>query len=158
KWTSENGVSASIMDYSRFNYVAQPGDGVTRTIGGIGPYDKFAITYGYKPIDGAKSPDDEKPALDRFLSKQVNDPKLRFGNSNFHDPSVETEDIGDDPIGASRNGLANLDRIAKNVLFDASTKFGEDYTRLAEMRRELLGQRETELLHVVRLLGGWVET
>jgi len=159
KFTAENGVSASIMDYSRFNYVAQPGDGVTRLIGMIGPYDKFAIEYGYKPIPAVNKPDDEKPALDTLLSKQVSDPRLRFGNYKFfQDPTTQTEDIGSDAVEATRLGLLNLDRIGANVLFDAGTKFGEDYSRLEELRGALIDQRLTELFHVIDLIGGVVET
>jgi hypothetical protein len=160
KFTKEHGVSASIMDYSRFNYVAQPGDGVTQTIGMLGPYDKFAIEYGYKPIPGAKSPDDEKPQLDAILSRQVSQPELRFGNYLYYgvDPSTQSEDIGDNAVEVGRYGMANIDRIAKNVLFDASTKFGEDYSKLANMRAQLLGQRSRELNHVVTMVGGVIES
>lgn len=159
-FTKENGLASSVMSYSRFNYVAQPGDGVTQTMGAIGPYDKFAIEYGYKPIPSAKAPDDEKPQLDALLSRQVSDARLRFGNYNYYglDPSTQMENIGDDPVAASRLGLLNLDRIAKNVLFDATTKFGEDYSRLGEMRQQLLMQRTLELNHVLMLVGGVVET
>jgi len=160
KFTAENGVSASIMDYSRFNYVAQPGDGVTRTIGMVGPYDKFAIEYGYKPIAGVKSPDDEKRQLDQILARQVSDPRLRFGNYRyFQDPSTQTEDIGGaDRLESTRLGLLNLDRIGKEHLMTAGTKFGEDYDRLRALRGELIGQRMTELMHVAALVGGVVET
>lgn len=160
KFTSENGVSASIMDYSRFNYVAQPGDGVTSTMGRVGPYDKFAIEYGYKPIPNAKTPDDEKRQLDALLGKQAMDPRLRFGNYKyFQDPSTQTEDIGGgDRVETSRLGLLNLDRIAKDYLITAANKFGEDYSRLSELRSTLLGQRTTELFHVMALVGGVVET
>ncbi|MGV3615193.1 MAG: zinc-dependent metalloprotease [Fimbriimonas sp.] len=160
KFTAENGVSASIMDYSRFNYVAQPGDGVTELIGKIGPYDKFAIEYGYKPIPNAATPDDEKRQLDALLGKQATDPRLRFGNYRyFQDPSTQTEDIGGgDRVETTRLGLLNLDRIAKEHLLNASNKFGEDYSRLAALRGELMGQRMTEIFHVLGLVGGVVET
>jgi hypothetical protein len=160
KFTEENGVSASIMDYSRFNYVAQPGDGVTRIIGMIGPYDKFAIEYGYKPIPNALTPDDEKRQLDALLGKQAVDPRLRFGNYKyFQDPSTQTEDIGGgDRVESTRLGLLNLDRIAKEHLIGTANKFGEDYSRLSELRSQLLQQRTLELYHVLGLVGGVVET
>ena len=159
KFTAENGVSPSIMDYSRFNYVAQPGDGVTRTISAVGPYDRFAIEYGYKPYPTARTPDDEKPQLDSILARQVGDPRLRFGNYKYYeDPSTQTEDIGSDAVEAGRLGLMNIDRIAKNTLFDATTKFGEDYERLATIRYELINQRMLELFHVAGMIGGVVET
>ncbi|RYG22524.1 DUF5117 domain-containing protein [bacterium] len=160
EFTKQHGLASSVMSYSRFNYVAQPGDGVTNTIGMIGPYDKFAIEYGYKPIESAKAPEDEKPQLDGILARQVAQPELRFGNYNYLgiDPSTQMELIGSDPVAASTLGLANIDRIAKNVLFNASTKFGEDYTKLAKMRSQLLVQRSLELSHVAMAIGGVVET
>lgn len=160
KFTEENGVSASIMDYSRFNYVAQPGDGVTSIMGRIGPYDKFAIEYGYKPIPNAQTPDDEKRQLDALLGKQAIDPRLRFGNYRyFQDPSTQTEDIGGgDRVETTRLGLLNLDRIAKEHLVGTANKFGEDYSRLAELRSALLQQRTLELFHTMALVGGVVET
>ncbi len=159
KFTSEFGVSPSIMDYSRFNYVAQPGDGVTRTIGMVGPYDKFAIEYGYKPVPYADDADDEKQVLDALLARQVTDPRLRFGNYRFfQDPTTQTEDIGDDAILAGTLGLRNIDRIANLYLYNATTKFGEDYSRLAALRGELMGQRMLEVMHVMRLVGGVAET
>lgn len=160
EFTKENGVGCSIMDYSRFNYVAQPGDGVTELIGKIGPYDKFAIEYGYKPIAGAATPDDEKRVLDALLAKQVTDPRLRFGNYKYsQDPSTQSEDIGGgDRVETTRLGLLNLDRIAKNYLYTTGTRFGEDYERLNDLRNELLGQRRLEVFHVMRLIGGVIET
>lgn len=158
-FTSANGVSASIMDYSRFNYVAQPGDGVTRTIGMVGPYDKFAIEYGYKPIPGATSPDAEKPALDTLLAKQVSDPRLRFGNYRYYvDPTTQSEDIGSDAVEATRLGYKNLDLIATQYLIPSGSKFGEDYSKLIELRRTLLQQRMLETFHVMSQIGGVVET
>jgi hypothetical protein len=160
KFTAENGVSASIMDYSRFNYVTQPGDGVTSLMGKIGPYDKFAIEYGYKPIPNVKTPDDEKRQLDVLLGQQARDPRLRFGNYRYpQDPTSQTEDIGGgDRVETTRLGLLNLDRIAKEHLVAAGTRFGEDYTRLSSLRSELLSQRMLELYHVMGLVGGIVET
>lgn len=160
KFTEQNGVGCSIMDYSRFNYVAQPQDHVTRTIGMLGPYDKFAIEYGYKPINGVATPDDEKVHLDRHLGKQVLDPRLRYGGSRVNtDPSILSEDIGGaDRVETTRLGFKNLDTIAQKYLLSAGTKFGEDYSHLADLRGELLNQRLTEVFHVLTLVGGTVET
>jgi len=159
KFTDEHGVAASIMSYSRYNYVAQPGDGVKNVIGRVGPYDIFAIHYGYTPIFGAKNPDDEKPMLDRWLSAQVNNPWLRFGNYKYpQDPTTQMERIGSDSVEATRLGLKNIDLIAKDYLFDAGTKYGDDYTKLTSLYAALMGQRLTELIHVAELVGGVVET
>ena len=160
EFTKTHGVAASIMSYSRYNYVAQPGDHVTNAIGMIGPYDKFAIQYGYETIPNAKKPEDEKPVLDALLAKQVTTPELRFGNYEYYgiDPATQSENIGDDAVAATKLGLMNIDRIATNTLFPATTRFGEDYTKLGEMRSQLLGQRSRELNHVAMLVGGVVET
>jgi hypothetical protein len=159
QFTKQNGLSASIMDYSRFNYVAQPGDGVTNTIGKIGPYDMFAIKYGYEPISYANSAQDEKMTLDRWLGMQVSDPLLRFGNYRWpQDSSVQTEDIGSDAVEASALGFKNLDRIGDTILLNATTKFGEDYEKLGRYVDALTNQRLTELFHVIENVGGVIET
>ncbi|MDX1933171.1 MAG: zinc-dependent metalloprotease [Capsulimonadales bacterium] len=159
-FTEANGNEASIMDYGRFNYVAQPGDNA-RLIPMIGAYDKFAIEWGYKPLPGRDTPDAEKPELDAIAARQVADPTLRFNGETFNaviiDPTVQTEDLGSDPIEATTLGLKNIDRNV-NLLLSATSKFGEDYQMLDEMYNELLGQRQTELNHVVKLVGGVVET
>jgi hypothetical protein len=152
-----NGLSASIMDYSRFNYVAQPGDDVA-LIGKIGPYDKFAIEWGYKPIPYANSAEAEGPELDRIAARQVNNPYLRFGNYLYpQDPTTQSEDIGGDAVEVGKLGMTNLRRIAK-ILVPATTQFGNDYGYLSQMHNELMGQRIMELLHVARYVGGIVET
>jgi hypothetical protein len=116
KFTDEHGVAASIMSYSRYNYVAQPGDGVTSTIGVVGPYDKFAIQYGYMTTN-ARKPEDETSVLDALLGKQVANSWLKFGNYKYSgtDPQMQSEIIGNDPVESTRLGLLNLDRIASTV-------------------------------------------
>lgn len=156
-FVEKNGLSASIMDYSRFNYVAQPGDNV-RMIGKLGPYDKFAIEWGYKPIPYATSPDQELPILDSIAARQVTNPYLRFGNYVYsQDPTTQSEDICADAVDAGRLGMANIRRIAK-ILIPATSNYGEDYSYLRAMYGELLGQRFTELMHAVKYVGGVVET
>ena len=158
-FTTQYGDEASIMDYGRFNYVAQPGDNA-RLIPLIGPYDKFAIEWGYVPIAGATKPDAEKYELDKIAGRQLLNPMLRFGGEDFNssvDPTVQTEDLGSDPIEATTYGLKNIARVAK-LLVPATTKYGEDYTMLGEMYNSLYGQRLTELFHVAKLVGGVVQT
>lgn len=154
-FVEKNGLSASVMDYARFNYVAQPGDGA-KTIGCLGPYDKFAIQYGYMPIPSAKTPDEEKPALNALLSKQVGRPELGFGGEEYLglDPASQTEDLSNDSLLASQLGLDNIDRIARDVLIPATTKPGEDYAMLTEMYIALMQQRFVEMTHVLSLIGG----
>ncbi len=156
-FTDKYGDEASIMDYGRFNYVAQPGDGAN-LIPILAPYDKFAIEWGYKPLSGG-TPDAEKSALDLIASRGVSDPLLRFGGEDqaaSSDPTVQTEDLGSDPIEATRLGLLNIDRIAR-MLIPATTTYGEDYDELGEMYAALLAQRSRELVHVTKLVGGVVE-
>lgn len=156
KWTAQWGTESAIMDYGRFNYVAQPGDGAV-LIPKLGPYDLFAIEWGYTPIPTAKTPEQEKPALDAIAGRQVGNPMLRFGNQSGEDPTRQSEDLGDDTIEATRLGMKNIDRIM-GFLVSATTKPGEDYSLLQETYDTVLGQRDMELRHVVAVVGGVVET
>lgn len=156
-FVSENGLSASIMDYARFNYVAQPGDNVPM-IGKIGPYDKFAIEWAYKPIPYANNSDQEVPELDRIAARQVTNPFFRFGNYVWsQDPTTQSEDIGADAAEAGKYGMLNIRRIAK-ILIPATSNFGDDYGYLRQIHGELMGQRMLELMHAVQNVGGVVET
>lgn len=154
-----HGVSSSIMSYSRNNYVAQPGDGVTSSTNGfIGEYDNFAIDYGYRVIPGTNGPDSEKPVLDNILSRQVKDPTVRFGNYRFNeDPTTQSERIGEDCIEATRLGILNLDRIGRDILLPATSRFGEDYTLLGEVYGEMQQHRIMWIMHVIKEVGGVVE-
>jgi hypothetical protein len=154
-FTRTYGVEASIMDYGRFNYVAQPGDGA-RLIPILGPYDEFATEWGYKEFPDAKTYIEEKKDLDKIVARQVDDPKLRFGDPNAReDPSQQTEDLGSDPILATELGLKNIDRVA-GYLVKATSKPGENYDLLRSVYGELISQRNRELGHVVNVLGGFV--
>jgi len=152
EFTQKNGTEASIMDYGRFNYVAQPGDGA-RLILVVGPYDYFAVQWGYGQYESA---DKEKEGLATLVAKQVADPMLRFGNPNpAEDPTQQTEDLGSDPILATELGLKNIERVA-DYLVQACCKEGDDYDTLRNMYGELLGQRDRELGHVANVVGGFV--
>ena len=131
EFTKKNGTEASIMDYGRFNYVAQPGDGA-RLIPLIGPYDMFAVEWGYKEFKDAKSYEAEKKKLDVIVARQLTNPMLRFGDPSGLDPSQQTEDLGSDPIAATALGLKNLDRVA-SYLVKATTEKGDDYDLLRNM-------------------------
>ncbi len=147
-----NGHSPSIMDYARFNYVAQPGDGVG-LIPIVGPYDKYVIEWGYKPVPGARSPEDEKAELNRIAVRQEENEWLRFGPSDGIDPGAQTEDLSSDPVAATTLGLKNIEAIA-GMLVSAGTHAGEDYGDLEELYGRLVDQRNQELRHVVTLVGG----
>jgi len=159
-FVSDNGVAGSIMSYSRFNYVAQPGDGVSHSdmIGRIGPYDKFAISWGYTPIPGAHNPEEEKPTLDRWAAEQVKHPELQFGNYLYNeDPETQSECIGKDAVRSSELGMKNIERVAK-FLVPAATKYGDNYDTLRELYTTLVGQRWTEINRLQRYVGGVRET
>jgi hypothetical protein len=154
-FTRENGVEASIMDYGRFNYVAQPGDGA-RLIPIIGPYDAFAVEWGYREFKGASTYEAEKKELDKIVARQIKDPKLRFGDPNpGEDPSQQTEDLGSDALAATTLGLRNLDKVA-GFLIKAAAHKGENYDQLRNMYDQLVSQRSRELGHVANTVGGFV--
>jgi hypothetical protein len=155
-FTEKFGTEASIMDYGRFNYIAQPGDNAY-LIPQIGPYDLFATEWGYRPFIGTTSPDDEREALNKIAARQEVEPYLRFGDADGVDPSAQMEDLGADAVAATRYGLQNINRIA-DMLLTATTKNGEDYSLLRELYLELIGQRNREMGHVANVVGGVTRT
>lgn len=158
-FTDKHGTVASIMAYGRFNYVAQPGDGVKRLIPRIGPYDYFAIAWGYTPIPGAKRPADERPELDRWAARQLTEPWLRFGGEDGPatvDPTVKRENIADDALEATALGLKNLDRVT-DLLLSATTNLGEDFSLLQDTYKTVLTHRRNWFSSVAQLVGGVVE-
>jgi hypothetical protein len=160
KWVKEMGHTPTLMDYSRFNYVAQPEDKIDPAdlIPKIGPYDKWATMWGYKPIPGAKTPDEEKPTLDKWAREQDEKPYLRCsteGNEGT-DPGDETEAVGDaDAVRATALGLKNLSRVSEMLLTATSTKVGDPWNELEEVYGRMVSQWQTELNHVVRVVGGF---
>jgi len=160
KWLKENGHTPTIMDYSRFNYVAQPEDNipVELLIPQVGPYDKWATMWGYKPIDGCKSPEDEKTALDEWARAQDKTPWLRFSTARSRgaDPGELTEAVGDaDAVKASTLGLKNLKRVAGMLLTATTTEKGEPYDDLEEVYNSMIGQWRLEMGHVTAIVGGF---
>jgi hypothetical protein len=160
KFSLEHGTTASIMSYGRFNYVAQPEDGVKWLIPKVSPYDVFAIEWGYKPIDGARAPEAERAELDRWAARQLSESWLRFGGEDgpaMVDPTVKTENIGSDPIEATRLGLKNLDRVT-DLLVPATTRPGEDDTLLKETYQSIMSHRANWFRSVATMVGGVVES
>jgi hypothetical protein len=153
-----NGHTPTLMDYSRFNYVAQPEDGVAPDdlIPKIGEYDKWATHWGYAPIPGARTPDDEKPTLDRWAREQDANPQYRFSTAGgVGDPGNNTEAVGDgDAVQATTLGLKNLQRVADMLLTATTTQTGDPYDELAEVYGRMAGQWTTEMNHVTQLVGG----
>jgi hypothetical protein len=157
QWVKTMSHTPTLMDYSRFNYVAQPEDQIAPAdlIPKIGPYDKFATMWGYKPIPGAKTSDDEKPTLDEWAKAQEKSPWLRFSTngSNGSDPGENTEAVGDaDAVKASTLGLKNLERVA-GYLLAATEEKGEDWDQLQRVYSRVLGQWSLEMGHVAALIG-----
>lgn len=153
-FTQKYGTAPSIMDYARFNYVAQPGDGAA-LFPKVGPYDKFAIKWGYTWFPNINKPEDELPTLNQWLLLQEKDSTLRYGVQQFRvlDPYAQTEDLGDDAVKATTYGVKNLDRIMKNLL-NAVEKEGDNYNLLKEMYLEVWGQWAREMGHVANYVGG----
>jgi hypothetical protein len=159
EWVKKMGHVATLMDYSRFNYVAQPEDRIDPAdlVPGIGPYDKWATRWGYKPIPGAQTPDEEKETLNQWALEQDQTPWFRFSTaqSGGSDPGQLTEAVGDaDAVEATRLGLKNLERVA-DLLLTATTQPGEPYDDLKEVYGNLLGQWGREMGHVTAIVGGF---
>ena len=159
QWLKTMGHTPTLMDYSRFNYVAQPEDNIPLEdlIPRIGPYDKWATMWGYKPIPGAHTPDEEKKTLDAWAREQDAKPYLRFStaDSRGSDPGENTEAVGDaDAVASTAMGIKNLQRVA-DMLLPATSRPGEPYDDLSELYGRMLGQWATELNHVTGIVGGY---
>ncbi len=159
EWVKKMGHTPSIMDYSRFNYVAQPEDGIAveDLVPSVGPYDVWATRWGYKPIAGVKTPDDEKNTLDEWAREQDKTPWLRFStpSAGGSDPGELTEAVGDaDAIQSTGFGLKNLQRVAKMLLTATTTQKGDPYEDLSELYGRMLGQWTLEMNHVAAIVGG----
>ena len=159
-WVATMGHTPTLMDYARFNYVAQPEDGIAvdDLIPGIGPYDIWATRWGYAPIPGAESPDGEKPTLDAWAREQDQTPWYRFSTPDARgaDPGQLTEAVGDaDAVRSTALGLRNLERVA-GMLLDATAAdaAGDPYDDLDELYGRLVGQWATEMNHVAAVIGG----
>ncbi|MEC8535818.1 MAG: zinc-dependent metalloprotease [Bacteroidota bacterium] len=158
EFTQKYGTAPSIMDYARFNYVAQPEDKGVSLMPGIGVYDKYSIAWGYRPIPG-KTAEEEKEILNGWITKHAGDPMYRFGHQqagDVVDPSSQTEDLGDDAILASYYGIKNLKRIVPNLI-EWTTEAGKDYSDLEAMYEQVLSQFNRYMGHVANNVGGVYE-
>ncbi|MCI0663101.1 MAG: zinc-dependent metalloprotease [Acidobacteria bacterium] len=160
KWLAEMGHTPTIMDYSRFNYVAQPEDKipVELLIPKIGPYDRWATMWGYKPISGCQVPEDESKMLDEWAREQDKSPWFRFSTNRSRgaDPGELTEAVGDaDAVKASTLGLKNLKRVSDMLLTATTTQKGEPYRDLEELYGQIIGQWRLEMGHVAAIVGGF---
>ena len=159
-WVKKMGHTPTLMDYSRFNYVAQPEDNidVADLVPGIGPYDKWATMWGYKPIASARSTEDEKKTLDEWARQQDATPWLRFSTAGSAgaDAGELTEAVGDDDAVASTTlGLKNLRRVADMLMTATTARPGEPFNDLEEMYGRMLGQWALEMNHVAAIVGGF---
>ena len=154
KFTQKFGIATTIMDYARYNYIAQPGDENIRFIRQLGPYDDYSIEWGYRYF--GKSPDEEKEILRKFVDEKSLNPIFMFGGYG-NDPNSQTENIGDDPVKASMYGLKNLKIVADNLM-GWTVEQNENYNELNEIYNELLGVYRRYIYHVHSLVGGIYDT
>ncbi len=158
-WVEANGHTASIMDYARFNYVAQPEDhiGPAGLYPRIGDYDKWAIQYGYTPIFD-KDEKQEKELLNDWVKSHASDPRYRFLRQRFipTDPRAQTEDLGDNAMKASEYGIKNLKRILPN-LSEWTFQSGEPFETLDELYGQVITQLRRYMGHVTANIGGIYE-
>ena len=156
-WLAKMGHSPSIMDYSRFNYVAQPEDRipVNLLIPTVGPYDKYAIMWGYKPIANAKSPDQERATLEQWSRMQDSIPWYRFSaNNSYGATGTQSEAVGDDnPVKATTLGFKNIERVMGYLKTAATSPF-DDNSDLLELYNRTVGQWSNEANHVATLVAG----
>ena len=157
EFTKTQGISATIMDYARFNYIAQPEDKGVRYIRKMGPYDDYAVNWGYRILPNSIKPEDEIPTLNQWIEAKAGDLRFRFGNQGTtFDPSSQTEDIGNDPVRAGNYAMKNLKVVAKN-LADWTSKKTNNYDDLIEVNDELLTAWFRYVGHVVTSVGGYYE-
>lgn len=157
-FTKKMGTAPSIMDYARFNYVAQPEDKDVYLYPAIGVYDRYAIDWGYRVIPDAKSAKEEEPTLNKMIVKHSGDPMYFFGTEmNPADPRSQNEDLGNDAVKASTYGIKNLKRVLPN-LTKWTYEEGKDYGDLKDMYAELTNQWSRYMGHVSKNIGGVYET
>jgi hypothetical protein len=159
-WVEANGHTPSIMDYARFNYVAQPEDNISEKgmFPRIGDYDKWAIEWGYRLFPQYTDPQEEKKYLSKWVSEKMQNRRLWYGlQGNPDDPRSQNEDLGDDAMKASMYGIKNLQRILPN-LEKWTHEEGDDYSNLKELYSSIVSQYSLYMGHVAKWVGGIMET
>ena len=151
------GTAPSIMDYARFNYIAQPGDEGVVLYPGVGEYDKWAVKWGYTWFDN-QTPEEEAKTLNKWTIERAGNPIYFYGQQtgNPIDPRAQSEDLGDDAVKASQYGIANLKRILPNIE-KWTYEEGKPYDNLKELYGEVLGQWNRYMGHVRSNIGGIYE-
>ncbi|MGB1050294.1 MAG: zinc-dependent metalloprotease [Rhodothermales bacterium] len=155
EFTSTHGTAPSIMDYARFNYVAQPEDGVTQFGPMVGEYDDWATKWTYSWIAGDRTPDEEFLILNEWVKERADDPAMLF-LSGFGDPRQQTENISNDEMEASRLGVLNLQRILDNLV-EWTAEEGKDWAQLQELYGQVGSQFNRYMGHVSSNIGGVYE-
>jgi len=156
-FTKKMGTAPSIMDYARFNYVAQPEDGDVGLMPNVGPYDKWSIDFGYRRFENMDE-DEERATINSLIKEKADDPIYRFGRQRRSptDPTAQTEDIGDNSMRASELGLKNLKRIVPNLI-EWTSEETKDYSELRELYNNVFGQYRRYVGHVISNVGGVYE-
>lgn len=154
-FTQKYGIATTLMDYARYNYVAQPGDENIRFVRQMGPYDHYAIDWGYRNYPNQEAEDIREQLL-KIVDQKSTDPMFMFGYGGL-DPNAQTENIGDDPIQANSYGLKNLKIVAQN-LEAWTTPEGQTFDDLKELHQEMIGVYRRYINHVARMVGGVHQT
>ncbi len=157
-YTDKYGTTMSIMDYARYNYIAQPGDGVKRYIPMVGPYDKYNVNWAYRVIPGAETPAEEVSALDKMVEEKLGDRTYLYIKHSLtqKDPRGQTEDLGDDAIKANGYALKNLRYVVEN--FDKwIAEPNESYDNIKEFYEEIFRQWRRYIGHINTSIGGLYE-
>lgn len=156
-FTKQNGTTYSIMDYARFNYVAQPGDkerGVQLTPPTFGIYDYYLVDFNYRYFGNNVSPEKERAELEKLVSEKIADPRYRYGAQGMNiDPRSQTEDLGDDAVKASLYGIKNLKLIMKDLNSWVGAQ-DKDYSYRKEIWNNVLSQYVRYVNHVLNNIGG----
>jgi len=156
-FTDNHGTAPSIMDYARFNYIAQPGDGVTNFLPRVGEYDKWSVKWGYTWF-GDMSVEEQQDTLNAWVRERADDPRYFYGRqtSSRIDPRSQNEDLGDDAMRASEYGLANLQVITDNLI-EWISREGDDFSHLSELYNNVVAQWGRYMGHVASNIGGVYE-
>ncbi|MDO6430591.1 zinc-dependent metalloprotease [Flavitalea sp. BT771] len=158
-WLDEHGHTPSIMDYARFNYVAQPQDNIPEAdlFPRIGEYDRWAIKWGYSWSGAKDEKEDEKIVNKWIIDSLRSNPRLWFGGEGYSlDSRAQTEDLGDNNMKAGEYGIKNLQRILPN-LPEWTREEADKYENLSDMYRQVVGQFNRYVGHVLRNVGGVYE-
>ena len=157
-FTEKHGTAPSIMDYARFNYIAQPGDGVEDFHPAVGEYDKWAVKWGYTWFPEDMSEEEKVAKLNEWTRERADDPVYFYGRQtgNKIDPRSQNEDLGNDAMKASELGIANLKRITSNLV-EWTERDGANFAELEELYNNVVAQWNRYMGHVTKNVGGVYE-